>query len=112
MKKFIGICAFMSVRSQPSYRDFLSVHAAFLYCDVIARTMSQNRFEYIHKCLYVVPKDSVVHDWKDPAFDPIWQVQWLLDNLTENYQRSWHGSQFLCVDECMVPYNGRFCSFK
>ena len=74
--------------------------------------MFRNRFEHILKCLHVVPKDSIIHDWKDSSYNPIHQVQWLIEQLVKSYQTSWNNLEFLYVDECMVPYNGRFFSFK
>ena len=74
--------------------------------------MSRNMFEHIVKCLHLVPKESIVHDRKDPYYDPIRQIRWLLEELVKNYCFAWNGSQILCVDECMVPYNGRFYAFK
>jgi hypothetical protein len=57
-------------------------------------------------------KGFLVQDRTDPRYDSIGQIRWLLDNLVRNYQRAWNASPFLCVDECMVSYNGKYCWFK
>lgn len=83
-----------------------------MHCEAVARTMTRDRFLYILKVLHIVPKGSISHDRNDPKYDPIVQVRWYLDTLVKNYQEAWNASEFLCVDEMMVAYNGRYCSFK
>lgn len=74
--------------------------------------MTRDRFLHILKCLHIQPKGSLIRDKLDKRYDPIGQIRWLLENLVKNYQKSWNSSPFLCVDESMVAYNGKYCSFK
>ena len=67
-------------------RDFWSFKTESLYCDEVASALSRNRFQYILKCLHIARKSTFVHDKKDPGYDPIAQVQWLLDRLKTNFQ--------------------------
>ena len=73
--------------------------------------MSRNQFLYILKVLHIVPKTSVVHDKKDPKYDSISQVRWMLEHMIRAFQSLWNPSPYLYVDEMMVAYNGKFCSF-
>ena len=111
-KRFTGICVLMAVRNQPSLRDFWSVQDEALRCDEVASTMSRNRFLYILKVLHFVPKASLVHEKTDPRYDPIGQVRWMMNHMVYTFQSLWNSSPYLCVDEIMVTYNGKFCSFK
>jgi hypothetical protein len=70
------------------------------------KTMLKNWFLYILKCLHIVAKGSLVHDRFDLCYDSIGQMWLLLDNLVQDYQRAWNAFLFLCVNECMVNYNG------
>jgi hypothetical protein len=36
----------------------------------------------------------------------------MMDELVQNFNSSWSASSYLCVDECMVAYNGQYYSFK
>ena len=74
--------------------------------------MSQNRFQFILSNLHVVPKSSIVKDRADSLYDPIGHVQWMLDELIQNFNSAWNASCYLCVDECMVTYNGQYYNFN
>jgi hypothetical protein len=102
----------MGVRQQPSLRDYWRRYPLALHCANIASTMSRVRFEYILRCTHLVNKEAYVTEKNAPGWDPVGKIRWLLDALTKNYQRLWNPSPFLTVDECMISYNGRFCSFK
>jgi hypothetical protein len=111
-RKWCSICAFMGVRSQPAVRDFWNVQTKALYCDEVFQTMSRNKFQFILANLHLVSKNLLVRDKADSSYDPIGQVRWLLDNLVSNFNHAWNTSSFLCMDECMVAYNGQYSSFK
>jgi hypothetical protein len=59
-----------------------------------------------------VPKGSIVKDRADPKYDPIGHVRWMMDELVDSFKSAWSVSNYLCVTECMVTYNGHYCSFK
>jgi hypothetical protein len=111
-RKFCGICAFMAVHCQPTVRDFWNVQSEALYCEEVASTISRNRFQFILSSLNVVMKSSIVKDRADSLYDPIGHVRWMLDDLVRNFNFAWNASCYLCVDECMVSYNGQYCNFK
>jgi hypothetical protein len=111
-RQFIGICCLMGVRQQPSLRDYWRRYPSTLYCVDIATTMPRLRFKYILRCTHLVNKETYVTDKNAPGWDPVGKIRWLLDALTTNYQLLWNPSPFLTVDECMISYNGGFCSFK
>jgi hypothetical protein len=90
----------------PALRDFWNVQTEALHYDEVSQTMLRNRFQFILASLHLVPKNSLVWDKADSSYDPIGQVRWLLDNLVANFNHAWSASSFLCVDECMVVYNG------
>jgi hypothetical protein len=85
-RKFVGICGFMAVREQLQMRDYWSFKTNSLHCEEVASSLSRNRFQYILKCLHIARKSTMVTDRKNPRFDPIAQVRWLLDRLKTNFQ--------------------------
>jgi hypothetical protein len=66
-------------------KDYWSLKTEALHCDEVASSLSRNCFQYILKCLHVVKKSTMVKDQKDPHYDPLAQVRWLLDQLKENF---------------------------
>jgi hypothetical protein len=78
-RKFIGICGFMAVRQQPQICDYWSLKTEALHCEEVAGSLTRNQFQYILKCLHVARKTALVKDKKDPLYDPLAQVRWLLD---------------------------------
>ena len=76
------------------------------------QAMSKNRFLYILKCFHIVSRSSMVHDCSNPRYNSTIKIQWLLTTLVESFKKHWNALEFLCINECMVGYNGCYCSFK
>jgi hypothetical protein len=112
LRKFMEICIFMGIRRQPSMKGFWSVGRTRLHCQEVAVTILRNRFLNILKCLHIAPKSTITYDWTEAGYDRVVQVRWLVEQLVGNFQSAWKASPYLCVDECMVAYNGKFYSFK
>lgn len=111
-RAFCGIVILMGIRKQPTIRAYWRRVGSTLHCHDIVRTMSRFRFLYILRCLHMVPKGSYITDKENPAYDPIGKCRWILDAVTANAKALWNPGPYVSIDECMVGYNGRFCSFK
>jgi hypothetical protein len=108
-RKWIEIVILMGVRHQPCMRDYWRLADEVLYCKDIASTMSRGRFEYIKRCLYLVDNSTYVSDKTNPRWDPIGKMRW---HLITSFNQHMNPSPYMCVDESMIAYNGRFCGFK
>jgi hypothetical protein len=74
--------------------------------------MSRFRFLYILRCLHLTTKGSFVTDKEDPAYDAIGKCRPILDMCVANFKALWNPGEYVSIDECMIPYNGKYCSFK
>jgi hypothetical protein len=110
--KWTGIVILIGVRHQPCMHDYWHLAEEVLYCKDIANTILRERFEYIKRCLHLVDNSMYVTDRSDPRWDPIGKTQWFLNDLITSFNEHMNPSPFLCVDESMIAYNGRFYGFK
>lgn len=85
-RKFLGICALMAGRRQPSMRSYWRRESKELFSEDVSDAMSRWRFEYVLRCLHLTPKQTFVTDKGDPNYDPIGKVRWLMDALIANYR--------------------------
>ena len=76
---FTGICILMGVQNLPALCDYWSIIDDSLRCPEVSNSMAKNRFHYILRVLHVFPKGSLVHDKKNPCYDAIGQVRWMLE---------------------------------
>lgn len=111
LRKWLGILVLMGIRRQPKLRDYWACSNEFLHCQAISETMSRERFEWIFRCLHLVDKKTVVINRGSKGFDPIVKTRVLLEMLVSNFRTFLNPSKFISVDECMVAYNGTYCSF-
>jgi hypothetical protein len=107
--RWLGICMLMSLKCLPSIRDYWRLSQPDMVCPVISSVMTRERFEAIIRCLYLTNKDLVATDRNDANFDPLAKCRLLLETLCENFHKCQNPDEYLCVDECMVAYAGRYC---
>ena len=112
MLAFFGICILMGIKKQPSIRNYREELEPFLLCNVNPKVMSRQRFESILRCIYLVEKCTIVKDPKALGFDMLAKTRWLLTEMTKNFQAHFNPGEYICVDEMMVPYSGRYCYIK
>ena len=51
-------------------------------------------------------------DKEDLAYDAIDKYRPILDICVANFEALWNPGEYMSIDECMIPYNGKYCSFK
>lgn len=74
--------------------------------------MSRQRFQAILRCVHLVDRDVMVEQPREPGYDSIVHTRWLLETITENFMHHYNPHEFMCCDEMMVPYWGRYCCIK
>ena len=74
-------------------------------------TMSREQFQYLLRLIHVTNKDTFVTDKSNPYYDSITKIRWLLENLVKNFKAHFNPSEFICVDESIIQYYGRYCGF-
>ena len=97
---------------EPRIQEYWWESSNAIYCEVIAMTICRARFKWILRCLHLINKNIVVSDWSSPHFDPLVKSCWLLEDLVQNFQVHQNPNKFLFVDECIIPYTGRYYRFR
>jgi hypothetical protein len=90
----------MGIVRMNSLRDYWS-RKWILKTDVARSVMSRKRFEILLKMLHFSDNEQCREG------DRLYKVQPLLDMLIKNYQAIYSPGKTFCIDETMVPYQGR-----
>ncbi|XP_063913566.1 piggyBac transposable element-derived protein 4-like [Zophobas morio] len=96
----IGLLSYMGMVRMNSLRDYWS-QKWLLKSDVARNVMSRNRFEILLKMLHFSDNEQC------PEGDRLYKIQPLIDMLTKNYQTVYTPGKTFCIDETMVPFQGR-----
>ena len=99
MRKFLGIVMLMGICPLPKislYWSKCQLYQEKLIPDSMDRDRCQMLMRMLHFC-----------DNEDPNTSRMRKVQFLLDMLITNYQRTYKPGSCLVVDESMVPFRGR-----
>lgn len=83
-----------------SIRDYWSTQW-LLKNDVARSVMSRNRFELLLKMCHFSDNNLC------PEGDRLYKIQPILDKLVHNYQKLYTPGKTFCIDETMVPFQGR-----
>ena len=93
-------------------QDYWKQADEILKCKDIANAMLCDRFKHIKRCLHLVDNSIHVTDNSEPQWDPIGKTRWYLNELITSFNQQMNPLPYLCVDESMIAYNGRYCGFK
>ncbi|XP_050507475.1 piggyBac transposable element-derived protein 4-like [Diabrotica virgifera virgifera] len=100
MIRFLGIVAYMGLVKMPSLEKYWSNDD--LYKNVIIpKTMSRNRFQLLLRMWHFSDNERC------PEGDRLFKVQPLLEKLIKNFQKVYTPGRTFCVDESIVPFQGR-----
>ncbi|XP_046398660.1 piggyBac transposable element-derived protein 3-like [Ischnura elegans] len=100
IKKLFGILIYMGVVKMPKLSDYWSKN--FIYRnDVAPSHMSRNRFELLLRMLHFSNNEE------NSNKDRLHKIQPLLDKIICNYQELYTPGEILCVDESIIPFQGR-----
>ena len=103
IETFVGILLLSGYHSLPRERMYWN-RDEDVKIPFVSSCMSRNRFSHIKKYLHLANNDSV------DATDKMFKVRPLIKLLNERLQQFGIFSQYLSIDEEMVPYFGRHSS--
>ena len=104
IRDWIACVYLMGLVDLPARRDYWSEDSVFRQ-QVVASTMSRNRFEAIRAHLHVVNNNAIDDDARQA--DKLWKVRPLLDMVEERSQTLYTPRRELALDEMMVGFKGR-----
>lgn len=96
----MGLLGYMGMVRMNNLRDYWS-QKWILKSDVARSVMSRNRFEMLLKMLHFSDNEQC------PEGDRLYKIQPLVDMLIKNYQTIYTPGKTFCIDETMVPFQGR-----
>ena len=103
MRKFLGICLYMSVVDLPFRRMYWSRATRQ---PIVANALSINRFEEILSLLHV--NDNQLQSVNGTeGYDRLYKVRPLLTNINRNFSNCAQLEKFMAIDEQIIPFKGR-----
>ena len=102
LKTFLGINIMMTFIKYPQVRMYWSSIEA-LRMNMIAKSMSVNRFEEIKWFIHFVNND----DKEDPVRDRYWKIRPIANMLYQTFHDAVSPTEHQSVDEMLVPFKGR-----
>nr|XP_022913143.1 piggyBac transposable element-derived protein 4-like [Onthophagus taurus] len=98
MKKFLGIVLWMGLCQFPTLQAYWSKSP--IYKNFITGVMSRNRFQLLSKMLHFSDNSEVTED-------RLQKLTPLVLKLKEVFQRIYVPGEYVCIDETLVPFQGR-----
>ena len=99
LEQFIGILFIMSIVRMPSVRNLWEHQTRY---EKVANVMSRTRFEQIKRFLHCNDNNEIANDCQDVLY----KIRPLVDHLKNKFQQ-FTPTEYLCIDEQMVPFKGR-----
>ena len=70
--------------------------------------MSYRRYNKVKKYLHYCDEEKAITNRDHPDYDRLYKVRFLLDKLKDKFRGAFSISQDVSVDECMIPFRGRW----
>jgi hypothetical protein len=100
----------MGYKKLPCIRHYWRQSEEFIHCKLISKVITLARWEQIFLCLlHLINNDEVVRDVNNPRFDGIAKTRWLVYMFMEVSEQIYNLKREVTVDECVIPYKGRYC---
>lgn len=102
IEQLLGVVIWMGLCSLPTIQSYWRKH--MLYSTAISTVMSRNRFQLLLRTLHFCNNEEVTED-------RLRKLTPLLNRLRETFQSVITPSEYICIDETLVPFRGRL-SFR
>ena len=106
MKAFIGITILMGIIQLPRFDMYWQTSNPLITTSGVSSIMSRIRFQQIFCYLHLadnahqIPADQ-------PGHDKLYKVRNLLDILSRQFQSNYTPTEYITIDEAMIPFKGR-----
>jgi len=105
MRAYIGMHINMGINPLPATHMYWSSNPN-IGNEGMKRTMTANRFQKLTQYIHVADRAS--EPAKDaPDFDALYKLRPVIDHVSATFQEMYTPSEFVSVDEAMIPYTGR-----
>lgn len=109
IKAFFGLCLAMGILKLPLVEMYWQRKFSLFEVNDWGDIMSRNRFTAIMRYLKFCDKDvdKPAVEPGQPGYDRLYKVRRFLSIILPKYESEWISSQWLAINEQMIPYRGR-----
>ena len=106
MKAFIGVTILMGIIQLPQLEMYWQTSNPMIATSRVSNIMSRTHFQQILRYLHLadnahqIPADQSGHD-------KLYKVRNLLDILSRQFQSNYTPTEYITIDEAMIPFKGR-----
>ena len=106
MKAFIGITIIMGIIRLPRLEMYWQTTNPLIATSGVCKTMGRIRFQQIFRFLHLADNSQQI-PVDQPGHDKLFKVRHLLDILSRQFQSNYTPTEYVTIDEAMIPFKGR-----
>ena len=106
MKAFIGLLIIMGVVKLPRLILYWQTSNPLISVSGITDVMTRTRFQQIFRFLHLADSSQQIPRG-EPGYDKLYKVRKMLDILTGKFKSNYTPSDYVTIDEAMIPFKGR-----
>ena len=106
MKTFIGLLIIMGVVKLHRLILYWQTSNPLISVSGITDVMTRTRFQQIFRFLHLADSSQQIPRG-EPGYDKLYKVRKMLDILTGKFKSNYTPSDYVTIDEAMIPFKGR-----
>ena len=113
LKAFLGISVNMGMKKQPNLKSYWQKKGSIFHCSIISKSFTCKRIMAIRKCLHITNPTAYANvERREPGFDKIRQIRWLVEKIKEACKVVWSLGKYLAIDKMMIRYKGSYSPIR
>jgi len=106
MRAFVGMLILMGICRMPRLDLYWQIMVPLIRTSGISDIMSRVRFQQIFRFLHLADSAGQVHPGED-GHDKLYKIRGFMDLLTRQFFDNYTPTEYVTIDEAMIPYKGR-----
>ena len=106
MRAFVGMLILMGICRFPRLHLYWQIMVPLIKTDGISNIMSRVRFQQIFIFLHLADSAGQVPAGED-GHDKLYEIRSFMDLLTQQFFDIYTPTEYVTIDEAMIPYKGR-----
>ncbi|XP_067950472.1 piggyBac transposable element-derived protein 4-like [Watersipora subatra] len=108
LRAFYALRAFIEMFCKDRQRSIWRPQYELLQMPKASTVMSLRRYDQIKRYLHYCNEETSIQDRSHPEYDRLYKIRFLINHMRERFTAEYSPSQDLSVDECMIPFRGRW----